>query len=205
MFTALHTGSGETGTYFKAADSTDGEHRFCQVGLQLFKSRISQSRGNALYTAFNNPPGTVPFFNELKNPGGHPFGGIRIAGPHGVFFYEIFIKTFTFYTGGGLYPGQYMNALLFQPFAGHSPGSHPGGGFPARGPPAAPPVPKTVLLKVGVVRMTRAELINDIPVVRGAGIGVVEHHGHGCPGGFPLEDPREKDDFISFFPGGGKI
>ncbi len=53
--------------------------------------------------------------------------------------------------------------------------------------------------------MTRAEFINNISVVRGAGVGVPQHHCHGSPGGFPFKNTRKKGDSVGLFPGGGEI
>ncbi len=97
-----------------------------------------------------------------------------------------------------------LNAIaLAQVFLGDGPGGHPHGGLPRRGAAAAPVVPETVFLLVGVIGMAGAEAVHDLGIVLGALVGIVDHQADGGAGGLALEDAGEDLHLIGLAPLGG--
>jgi len=68
--------------------------------------------------------------------------------------------------------------FLFQPFARQHRRRHAHGGFARGGASAATEITVTVFFPVGVIRVPRPELLLDVLVVLGAGIGVFDQQGN---------------------------
>jgi len=88
-----------------------------------------------------------------------------------------------------------------QQFPGHRPGGYPGGGFPSRGPAAAPVVPEAVFLFVGEIAVSRPIHMAEVFIVAAPDVAVPDDEGDGRAGRFPFENPGEDLDLVRLPPG----
>ena len=184
---------------FHAFDRVDAHHRLGDVGIEAIEDWFAPPGRHAGSHHVNARTDGIAFLAQGVHVGlqlPHPFG---LRAEERILCHGIpILQRQLMRSELGKVAAHHDAVALAQVFLGYARRRHPHAGFARGGAAATTIVAKAVLLRVGVVGVTGAEAVEDIVVVLGALVGVLDQKADRRTGGTAFENAGQDPDPVFF-------
>ena len=192
-------------TDLKTFDRADGQDGMSENGGQLVEVGLPQADGKAFDDTFHRAAAGILALHALLQ---HGSGLVRSRGVwhiQGIVVNFLHGKTGVVdaYRADGAGIRKKRDAQFAKELHSNGTGCHPGNGLSGGGTAAAPIVPETIFLIIGIVRMSGPVVAGNLAVVGGSLGFVVYDHGNGGAGGPTLKRTGQDLHSVILFSGRG--